>query len=230
MRENQKQRTRKDLLQAASRLMKQGRKPSLEEVAAEATVSRATAYRHFPSIDALLLEASLDVATPDADTLFPQRSSNDPLARLLRVDAALHDMILSNEAPLRMMLAHSLERVAKGESEDEVPRRQNRRTPLIEAALGPARDEFRPATLDTLIQALALVIGTEAMVVCKDVLQLDDARTRKVKRWAIRALVDAARRTEEGTPSRSSGRPPADPLSPAASGRVRKRGTTAARR
>ncbi|WP_061171958.1 TetR/AcrR family transcriptional regulator [Caballeronia hypogeia] len=193
-RANQKQRTRKDLLQAASRLMKQGLKPGLEEIAAEAMVSRATAYRHFPSIDALLLEASLDVDTPDASKLFSARASGDPVARLQRVDAALHDMILANEAPLRMMLAHSLERAAKGESGEDTPLRQNRRTPLIEAALAPAQADFTPAALDTLIQALALVIGTEAMIVCKDVLQLDDARARRVRRWAIRALVDAARR------------------------------------
>ena len=45
-RPNQKSRTRKDLLQAASRLMKEGRRPSLEEVAEAALVSRATAYRY----------------------------------------------------------------------------------------------------------------------------------------------------------------------------------------
>jgi hypothetical protein len=95
-----------------------------------------------------------------------------------------------------MMLAHSLERAAKGENDIEVPLRQNRRTPMIEAALEPARKQFKPAALETLTQALALVIGTEAMVVFKDVLQLDDARARKVRRWAIRALVDAARRPE----------------------------------
>ena len=43
---------------AAARLMKQGRKPSLEEVAEEALVSRATAYRYFPSVEALLVEAA----------------------------------------------------------------------------------------------------------------------------------------------------------------------------
>ena len=54
-RPNQRRRTRKDLLDAATRLMRQGRKPSLEEVAEEALVSRATAYRYFASIDALLV-------------------------------------------------------------------------------------------------------------------------------------------------------------------------------
>ena len=39
----------------------------------------------------------------------------------------------------------------------------------------------------------------EAQVVCKDVLQLDDAETRKVKRWAIRALVQGALRPDAAT-------------------------------
>lgn len=194
-RPNQRRRTRKDLLRAASRLMKQGRKPSLEEIAEEALVSRATAYRHFPSVDALLLEASLDVAIPEADDLFRDGSSDDPVARLERVDTALHDMILTNEAPLRMMLVHSLQRDFRNQVDAELPTRQNRRTPLIEAALEPTRNQFKPATLKTLSKALALIIGTEAMVVLKDVLQLDDADARKVKRWAIRALVAAARRS-----------------------------------
>ena len=37
-------------------------------------------------------------------------------------------------------------------------------------------------------------MGPEAAIVVKDVLQLDDADARKLKRWAIRALVEAARR------------------------------------
>src|SRR5690606_29203736 len=61
-RANQRLRTRKDLLRAAARLLAAGRTPTLEEVAAEALVSRATAYRYFPGIEALLLEAALDVA------------------------------------------------------------------------------------------------------------------------------------------------------------------------
>ena len=104
-------------------------------------------------------------------------------------------MILANEAQLRTMLAHSLQR-STSDDEEALPARQNRRSPLIEAALEPVRRQFKPTALKHLTHALALVIGTEALVVCKDVLQLDDAEARKVKRWAIRALVAAALRPE----------------------------------
>lgn len=192
-RPNQRRRTRKDLLQAASRLLKQGRNPSLEEIAEEALVSRATAYRYFPSVEALLVEASFDIAIPEPSELFRGDAAVDPVARLERVDTALHDMILANEAALRMMLVHTLQQGLPGRDEAGLPRRQNRRTPLIDAALAPARKQFKRGALETLSRALALILGPEAMVVFKDVLQLSDADARKVKRWAIRALVEAAR-------------------------------------
>jgi AcrR family transcriptional regulator len=196
-RPNQRTRTRKDLLQAASRLMKQGRRPTLEEVAEEALVSRATAYRYFPSLDALLIEAPLEGAVPDPNNLFQDASSDDPIERLERVDAALADMISANESSLRLMLASSLQRSVNGERRSDVPARQNRRTALVEAALAPARSQFTPAGLKALTKSLALIIGTESMVVLKDVLQLDEDGARKVRRWAIRALVDAARKSSD---------------------------------
>ncbi|MBX3589483.1 MAG: TetR/AcrR family transcriptional regulator [Burkholderiaceae bacterium] len=201
-RANQLRRTRKDLLQAAARLTSQGRHPSLEEIAEEAMVSRATAYRHFPDVTALLVEASLDIDTPQAEEVFRGAPREDPVARLERVDAAFDRMIRDNEVALRLMLRHTLERsVRRGRRNGDAstPVRQNRRTPLIEAALEPARREFRPAALKTLTRALALVIGTEAMLALKDVLQLDEAEARRVRRWAIRALVDAARKPGAGT-------------------------------
>jgi AcrR family transcriptional regulator len=191
-RPNQRRRTRKDLLDAAARLMKQGRRPSLEEVAEEALVSRATAYRYFPSVEALMVEATLDVAAPSAEDVF-RNAPADPAGRVERVDAAFEAMMSANEAGLRMMLAQSLQRSLTEEG-GKLPKRQNRRTPLIEAALAPYKKEFTPAELQTLSRALALIIGTEALVVFKDVLQVSDAEARKVRRWAIRALVEAAKK------------------------------------
>jgi AcrR family transcriptional regulator len=192
-RSNQKRRTRKALLEAAGRLMKEGRKPTFEEVAEEALVSRATAYRYFTGVEPLLIEASLDVAMPGPD-LFAGDASTDPTERLLRADAAVHDMVLANEAALRMMLIHALQQGLDGAGQAELPARQNRRGPLIEAALVPARDSFKRAALDKLAKAMALVIGTESMVVFKDVLQLDQAEAREVKAWVIRACVEAAKK------------------------------------
>lgn len=187
-RDRQRQRTRKDLLQAAARLMAGGRTPTLEEIAEAAMVSRATAYRYFPGLDALLLEASLDVAAPAVDDVLGPDAPIDPGARLKRVDDAFDTMIRANEAPLRMMLVHALQQQIKGA---ELPVRQNRRTPLIEAAIAPTG--LSPAAADRLAKALALVIGTEAMLALKDVLGLDPDEARTVRHWAIDALVAAAR-------------------------------------
>lgn len=194
-RPNQKTRTRKDLLQAASGLMKQGRTPNLEEVAATALVSRATAYRYFPNIEALMVEAAVDVATPEPEELFRGDASHDPVMRLQRAETALYDTILANEPLARAVLAHTIQRGAQARENGKLPLRQNRRTPLIEAALETTRDQFKPGALNLLMKALALIMGPEATIVMKDVLQLDDPEARKVKRWAIRALVEAARKS-----------------------------------
>lgn len=196
-RPNQKTRTRKDLLQAASRLMKQRRALTLEEVAEEALVSRATAYRYFPNVEALMVEAWVDVAVPEPQELFRDEASRDPVVRLQRAETALYDMILANEPLLRKVLAHTIQQGIQVDENGQLPRRQNRRTPLIEAALEPAREQFKPGSLKVLARALALIMGPEATIVVKDVLQLDDAEARKVKRWAIRALVEAARKSTD---------------------------------
>jgi AcrR family transcriptional regulator len=191
-RPNQKSRTRKDLLRAAARLMEAGRSPTIDDVAEEAMVSRATAYRYFPGIEALLVEAALDVAMPEAEILFAGEESGDPAERVLRADAAVAEVVRANEPALRAMLVHSLQQgLADG---DALPIRQNRRSPLIEAALAPA--DFAPAARERLARALALVIGTEAMLVFKDVLRIGDAEADGVRRWMIRTLARAARTAE----------------------------------
>lgn len=201
-RSNQQYRTRKDLLGAAAQLMKNGRKPSLEEVAEAARVSRATAYRYFPHLEVLLAEASIDIATPDGPELFADEVSGDVEARLESAEAALHRTVCDNEPALRIMLASSMIVETQG-----LPVRQNRRLPLIEAALAPARGELSQRDYERLCRALSLVFGPEAMIIFKDVLRIDEAAARDVKAWAIRALVKAAMEGEAAP--RATGRAPA---------------------
>ena len=190
---NQQLRTRKDLLLAAARLLKaSGRKPSMDEVAREALVSRATAYRHFPTIESLLVEAPLDDAVPTPQTVFGDDPSVDPLERIDKAESALHAMVYENETPLKLMLASSLYRQSSRKPKDKVPVRQNRRGALIEAALAPARDLFEDAAYDRLVKALSLIFGTESMVVFRDVVPISSEDARAVKGWAAKILVRAA--------------------------------------
>ena len=201
-RANQRDRTRKDLLSAAARLLKEGASPSMEDLAAAAMVSRATAYRYFPNLDALLAEAPLEGETPSPGALFAEDRSTDPELRIDKAEAALHDVVYRNEARLRRVLAYSLSRGAESEATHAIPVRQNRRTPLIAAALAPAKGRFSKAAYHKLCAALALFFGPESMVVFRDVLRLDDAEARKVKSWAVRALVRAALRGSESKSAR----------------------------
>lgn len=183
----QRRRTRQDILAAAAELLKTGQKPSLEEIADAALVSRATAYRYFPNADALLVEAALEIDFPKIGDVLAD-ADNDPVRRVEKVDAALHALIAENEAALRLMIASALERGARG----DLPVRQDRRTPMLTEALAPARASFKAADYDALIAALSLIVGPEAMIVFRDVLRLDDAEAARVRRWAIRALISAA--------------------------------------
>ncbi|HVM22637.1 MAG TPA: helix-turn-helix domain-containing protein [Sphingomicrobium sp.] len=188
-RTNHRRRTRRALLEAALRLCARGQKPTLDQVAEEALVSRATAYRYFANIDALLTEASLHMVFPDAEQTFDP-SDVDVVRRLEKADAAVAQMITSNEPSLRLMISTA---VTQPLGNKDLPVRQNRRLPLIEAALAPARHQFSPEVYRRLTAALGLVIGSEAMLAFKDVLGLDEREAADVRRWMIGALVREAR-------------------------------------
>jgi AcrR family transcriptional regulator len=192
-RAHQKSRTRQAIVRAAGSLLARGVKPSLDEIAAEALVSRATAYRYFPGLDALLSEAAVDLLIPEAGDLLGRQAPDDAFERLALVDEAFDAACREREAPLRLMLARTLER-SIGRGTDEPPLRQNRRAPLIGEALAPLAPRLGPARTKLLTQALAMIVGTEGFIALSDVVGLDREHARAVRLWAIDALVAAALR------------------------------------
>lgn len=190
-RSNQKARTRQAIVRAAGALLAKGEKPSLDGIASEAGVSRATAYRYFPGLDALLSEAMVDLMVPDAADLFDDDAQTDPFERVRRVDDTFDKACRQQEAPLRLMLARMLERSVTAKPADP-PLRQNRRQPLIEAALKPIESQLGPERFERLVHTLSMVIGTEAFIALKDVAGLDEDEARQVRRWTTDALLSAA--------------------------------------
>jgi hypothetical protein len=108
-------------------------------------------------------------------------------------------MVYRNAPQLRAMLAASLQRVGDDAEPGDVPVRQNRRTPLIEAALAPAKASLSRSAYERLSAALAMIFGPESMVVFSDVLGIDAKSARRIKSWAARTLVRAALEESSGS-------------------------------
>lgn len=185
-RKNQKLRTRRALLAAARTLMEQGTEPSLDAVAAEAMVSRATAYRYFTSADQLILEATLD---DTLDLKMTDFASADPAERAAQVQARLYDHARDHEPQFRLFLSSLHKEWVESDGDAEL--RGGRRLPMIERALEPVRDALDEATYRRLVHALAGMVGIESLTMMRDVCELDHDEAKATMNWAVRILVSA---------------------------------------
>lgn len=193
---NQKRRTRAAILAATRDLLRQGRLPSVAEVADAALVSRATAYRYFPTQELLLFEATLESAATDiGEQLAVASPSDDPAVRLDTVVQVLQRVTLENESAFRTLLRLSLSQAADEQNPDtsEGRMRGGRRIDWIIAALAPRRSELEknPQAFRRLVSALSLCLGIEALIVQRDICGLEADEAVEVSRWAAQVLLAA---------------------------------------
>ncbi|RKS77947.1 regulatory TetR family protein [Motilibacter peucedani] len=208
-------------MDATARLVAQGLTPSVDDVAAAADVSRRTVYSYFPTLDQLLLDATLGALTattmdavPPADdttgdTGDTTAGSGDPRAAALdRVDALMHSLTATADTTLplgRKIIALTVD--APAPSEDQ-PRRGYRRVEWVERAVAPLRDVLDDEQHARLVAALAVVAGWESMIVLRDVCGLEARREDEVLRWVaaslVRAMLDEVAR---GAPPPEASRP-----------------------
>jgi AcrR family transcriptional regulator len=153
------------------------------DVAEAAQISRATAYRYFPTQEMLLAEVALFAARgplfPDAVENIPVPDSVSGLVR--RVGSWAYE----NEQPLRTILRLSLD-PATG------VRRPGHRIEWIAEALAPVRDKIDSETFGSLSKALTLLLGIDPIVVMKDIAGASREQALDALEWAARALVETA--------------------------------------
>lgn len=180
------------MLETAIRLMQSGATPSVSEVAEAAGVSRATAYRYFPS-QAALVEAVVDEALGPILTWKPVGENAAKRVAGL-IDTGL-PRIEAFEATFKAALKLSLEQWARGHAGtlgEEQAFRRGHRVDLLKTALQPLEGKISSQSLDRLAQGLSLVFGVETLTVLKDIWKLDGQETKSVAQWAAGALVQAA--------------------------------------
>jgi len=186
-------RTYRLLMSEAMRLVRRGRIPPVAEVALNAGVSRATAYRYFPS-RSTLVTAVLEEALRPVRRYVPQAA--DGLERLRELFEKTYPRFSEFEphmrAALQLALEHeSLER--SGLLEEEAFRRGHRRY-LLDRAAAPLRAKLGVKAYERLLKALSIVYGIEPYVVLKDIWGASEREVEAVSRWILDALVEVALR------------------------------------
>jgi AcrR family transcriptional regulator len=215
-RANQKARTRAAIIAAAKELQRQGTAPTIEQAAERARVSRATAYRYFPTKEALLIELSEITHPAPVEALLANLTTDDVEERLRLLIETFDGFMLAEEEHFRTFTRVSLDTWLRGRRNgDDAPVvREGRRMRWLETVLAPL-GEFPPEHKRRLQAALALTLGGEAIITMKDVCRLDNDETLAVLRWAAIALLRAALQEvpgsgvdQPGTPKKRNGRIP----------------------
>jgi len=186
----QRRRTRAAIVNATADLLSAGQTPSVADIAEAADVSRRTVYLYFPTLEQLLVDATLGLlsqqAVDDAIDAADLGGSVDS-----RVEAMVKTLGQMSEETLPLGRALIRLTIDAPSPEPGTPRRGFRRIGWIEKAVAPLRDQLSKAEFERLVSGLAMVIGWEALVVLQDLRGLPPDEQQAVSLWAARALIQA---------------------------------------
>ena len=196
----QKRRTRATIKSAAAALLANDPSPSMGEIARRAGVSRSSAYRYFPTVEALVAEVALDavvapdIASIDAAAAIP----GQPERRLAAVIHTDHHVVARHDRTFRGALRTM---VAAEPAGDRLPRRPGNRLRYLSAALTDVQRQIPPEEFTRLVAALSMTVGIESRIVLTDIVGLDDTESEQVKQWAAATLLRAAITSTRATAS-----------------------------
>lgn len=188
-----KERTRQLLMESAHELLRTGGPLTVQAAASLAGVSRATAYRYFPSNDAVVLHATLPLSDdPLADTQRehpPRTPVDDVPARAAELVRTMGGWAFDHETELRTMLRLSLSEGRHGLAASR--RGHTSRGRWIASLLEGLPDHVTPAARRRLAAALTPLFGADAVVWTSDIAALPREEALAVLEWTARTLVEA---------------------------------------
>jgi len=187
-----KRETRDALTRAAVALVQRGVTPTVAQAAEEAGISRATAYRYFPTQEALLFDVYAGTSTTEGDELASQGGTDDVSTRLERLVDGFNRVAVREEAQWRVGLRVHQDTWLEGRRKgiDEPVVREGRRMGWLDQVLG-ATPNLSAEQRRRLQCALALTVGIDSIAIMKDVCRLDDEEALAVLRWSAAALLSA---------------------------------------
>lgn len=146
-------------------------------------VSRATAYRYFPSQESLL--ADMRMFAPEGPAAMFEKvtlETTDPVERVGVLARRVAEWAFQNEPALRTMLRLSLD-------PETGVRRPGHRIRWIAEALQPLQGRVDAIALERLSNALTMVLGIDPVIPLRDFAKLAPEQGIEVIEWAARTLV-----------------------------------------
>lgn len=181
------------------RLAADGNVVSVAEVAVAAGVSRATAYRYFPSHGQLVNAMVQESLGPVRQ--FESREV-DGAARVRDLFEQTFPRFRDFEPQLRAALQLALEHWAlerSGQLQEE-PFRRGFRKIILSRAAAPLQARLGRKQQQRLLKALSLVYGIEPYVVLKDIWGSSNREVDDIARWVADAVIEKAIRDNEAPP------------------------------
>ena len=181
------------LVTTALDLFEKGAMPSVSELALEAGVSRATAYRYFPT-QTDLITAVVNESLGPILTWRPQSVKTEE--RIYELLTYAFPRMFEHEGVLRAALQASLQQWAQGRStplsiKDKRLERGNRKD-ILTMVTSPMKSEFPQEIIDKVIRAFSVIYGSEIFLVLKDIWKMEDSQVTELAQWMAKAIMNQA--------------------------------------
>lgn len=189
-----RKRTYQLLVTTALGLFEQGMLPTVSELAAHAGVSRATAYRYFPT-QSDLISATVDASLAPiiAWTPTPEDNTQQRITELLNL---AYPQMFKHEGALRGALQVSLQQWAKERQSSEYAEKRfirGHRKEILQKVIEPLKAHYPQEMWDKVIKAFSLIYGSEVFLVMKDIWKMDDQQVIDMTQWMAKAILNQAK-------------------------------------
>ena len=184
-RKNQKLKTRDRILESAQHILKKKRNVTIEEVASNADISRATIYRYYSNIDILAAEAILDLNTKSSEEIIEEVKDLGLKDAILAIQEYYNNLTIDHEAGFRKYMSVVLN------VEQSNKMRGARRKKTMEMLLKQRNTRLKPQEIENLVNVATILMGIEPFVVTKDVCHLNNNESKKILHWGLEKIIDS---------------------------------------
>lgn len=179
---NQKQETRRKILDSAQDLLMSGKEINLEDVAEHAGISRATIYRYYSNAEVLAGEAGLDLSTKAPEEIVGPLSDRPTIEQVRAVQDYFNTLTLDHEQAFRTYLSSIIA------APERAANRGARRIRTLDLVF--EHSEIPIKQKQDLIHLLTMLMGIEPVIVAKDVAHLDNRKSKELLAWGVELIME----------------------------------------